>query len=354
KTVRPELVTWAGDSERIAREALAAATHGARVLVIRNTVADCRAVQLILEELAERHGRQNLLFRPRGIMAPHHSRYAKADRQLLDKAIEAAFGRGRASGGCVAVATQTVEQSLDLDADLLITDLCPIDVLLQRIGRLHRHKQPRPQGFGTARAIVLGPVEELAAMIGGDGEAKGPHGLGPVYEDLRTLEVTRRILNANPEVTIPADNRRLVENGTHPDVLRSLVEELGGPWEKHQRQLQGRYSAEGRIAGFNLVDRTKGFAGNEGSILFPSGDTARKIPTRLGENDRLVRFAKPWISPFGCEVKELSIPAWLLDAQPSDQESKDVQAVSTPEGVTFRFGTKELRYDRLGLALSTR
>ncbi len=90
-------------------------------------------------------------------MAPHHSRYAKTDRQLLDKAIEAAFGRGGASGGCVAVATQTVEQSLDIDADLLITDLCPIDVLLQRIGRLHRHKQPSGSWLGLVVTLGLDP-----------------------------------------------------------------------------------------------------------------------------------------------------------------------------------------------------
>jgi len=132
----------ANDASKVARLALRAATSGARVLIIRNTVRDCIVTQLALEHLAGTNS--TVLFSTNGVVAPHHSRFAGPDRKSLDQAIDDLFGKDSQRNGVVAVATQTVQQSLDLDADLLLSDLCPVDVLLQRIGRLHRHPKNRP------------------------------------------------------------------------------------------------------------------------------------------------------------------------------------------------------------------
>ena len=104
------------------------------------------------------------LLRCLDVTAPHHGRFSPEDRRLLDEALVQAFPTSGERKGVVAVTTQTAEQSLDIDADWLVTDAAPGDVLLQRIGRLHRHERTRPQGFETPRVTVLAPTpEQLAA-----------------------------------------------------------------------------------------------------------------------------------------------------------------------------------------------
>ena len=82
--------------------------------------------------------------------------------------MEARLGKERTRRRrAVVVGTQTLEQSLDIDADLLITDLCPVDVLLQRIGRLHRHQRgDRPEGYREPRCVVLTPDgDDLSPLL---------------------------------------------------------------------------------------------------------------------------------------------------------------------------------------------
>ena len=136
KTVEVRAEPLLSDPSRIAELAIEAARQGAKVLVIRNTVIEA---QTVFSAVQEQGGRALSLQAANG-PALHHSRFAAEDRHLLDGAVEEALGKGRDMGGVVVIGTQTLEQSLDIDADLLISDLCPVDVLLQRIGRLHRHR----------------------------------------------------------------------------------------------------------------------------------------------------------------------------------------------------------------------
>jgi len=331
---------------KVARLALDAATSGARVLIIRNTVRDCIATQLALEQLAGTN--TAILFSANGIVAPHHSRFARLDRKSLDLAIEEQFGKGSQRNGVVAVATQTVQQSLDLDADLLLSDLCPIDVLLQRIGRLHRHPKERPpgsrpQGHRTARTVVLVPEERsLGSYIRPNGRAFGPHGLGTVYEDLRTLEATWRLLEEHDTWTIPDMNRELVERATHPEALSEIVRSLGENWAQHEMYVLGTHSADRAHANLLLLQRDKPFGEEE----FPR-DLNERIKTRLGEGDRKIDLEKEIKSPFGNKISELTLPFHY--APKADEKATTENIIVEHAGVRFDFAGKTFIYDRLGL-----
>ena len=151
KTVGVAAESLMDDFGAVAEQALQAARGGAKVLIVRNTVDYAIDTQRAVEESASGSDR-GLLFALGDTPTLHHGRFAAGDRRLLDRAVEAQLGKDRApGGGAIVIGTQTLEQSLDIDADLLITDLCPADVLLQRIGRLHRHSHhARPAGYDSS------------------------------------------------------------------------------------------------------------------------------------------------------------------------------------------------------------
>lgn len=115
-------------------EALLRAEQGQRVLWIENTVAEA---QQMFCRLAARTAAMGGI--PTGLL---HSRFTPADRAKNEERWTAFFAhddaeRGRAGG--IVVGTQVVEQSLDIDADFLVSRFCPTDMILQRLGRLWRH-----------------------------------------------------------------------------------------------------------------------------------------------------------------------------------------------------------------------
>lgn len=341
-------VTWTAhdiiDSpDKIADMAIAAAKLGAKVLVIRNTVPAAIATLVAIEGSIPDKA---WLFTVNKVATLHHSRFSRQDRPVMDKAIEAQLGKQRPLGPLIVVGTQTLEQSLDIDADVLITDLCPMDVLLQRVGRLHRHTRPaseRPEAFQAAQAWVLTPAgHDLNPLI-----AKSQHGLGMfhngggVYVDLRVLEATRALLVEKPVVSIPADNRYLVEAATHPDKLHCIQEEKGEAWQILGQRVEGGTGAQKTIGHLHALDVEQAFGEQE----FPNDV---QIATRLGAQDRIVRFNLALPGPFGKPIKELPIRYHLVpkDLSP-DTEPSDISQTAT--SLTFRLGDAQFRYTRLGL-----
>lgn len=251
-----------------------AAEDGAAVAWIRNTVDD------VLDG-AE-------LLRQRGF-APDvfHARMAMQDRLAIETAVVRRFGKeggAEERRGRILVASQVVEQSLDLDFDAMVSDLAPVDLLLQRAGRLWRHMLSRPASVRP----VAGPMLHVVS----------PDPFGPVddrwftrlfprasavYADHLVLWRTAEILFSGDDVRAPEDMRRMIEH-----VYGTGMEE-GAPQALlpiHYKAM-GRAGAERSAATTNLLLPSTGYAPDNQPWV---NDVIAR--TRLSEPTRVLRLAR--------------------------------------------------------------
>jgi CRISPR-associated helicase Cas3/CRISPR-associated endonuclease Cas3-HD len=170
-----------------------------RALVIRNTV---KGAQETYEILKRRFGSDVLLT---------HARFTNGDRQSRDAILNKQFGHtnSRDKRRRIVVSTQVVEQSLDVDFDILISDVSPTDVLFQRMGRIHRHRGRdghRPDAL-TTPVTVLRHANWYSDKIVALGESGTKSSF--VYDDML---IYRAILQfkSRRTVTLPKDISRLV------------------------------------------------------------------------------------------------------------------------------------------------
>ncbi|NKC30219.1 CRISPR-associated helicase Cas3' [Falsiroseomonas selenitidurans] len=190
-------VTRLSDAPAALERIKAAADAGAAVAWIRNTVDDAIAAHEALRAL----GVETILF---------HARFAMVDRLAIEAEVMRRFGRD--SNGeirrRVVVATQVIEQSLDLDFDLMVTDLAPVDLLIQRAGRLWRHRR---EGRVLVAPELLVVAPEPVAEPSADWIAASQPGTAAVYRDPALLWRSARTLFAQGAIATPEDMRPLVE-----------------------------------------------------------------------------------------------------------------------------------------------
>ncbi|MFD0865891.1 CRISPR-associated helicase Cas3' [Tessaracoccus lubricantis] len=177
--------------------------EGGCALVIRNTVRDAQDTAAALAQA----GVDTRLA---------HAGFIARDRADIDADLLADFGRDGSNRPfqSVVVATQVVEQSLDIDFDVLFTDLAPMDLLLQRAGRMHRHPRPRPPHLREARAFLLADagVNDMPTPTGGSTAVYGAHLL---------LRTAATLADHGSVITLPDDISPLVQ--------RALGQEDIGP-----------------------------------------------------------------------------------------------------------------------------
>jgi CRISPR-associated endonuclease/helicase Cas3 len=184
-----------------AKEAVALAENGGCVLWICNTVGSAQEQYQRFRAVADERFRLGLL----------HSRFPFWRREELENEWMERLGKNGATRcASILVSTQIVEQSVDLDADLLVTELAPTDMLLQRTGRLWRHQRVRPPAL-SPRLIILEETTNLddfrqmnatsiVKMLGGKAYVYDPYVL------LRSLEIWKD----QNHVVLPTQIRGLI------------------------------------------------------------------------------------------------------------------------------------------------
>ncbi len=166
-----------------------------------------------------------------------HARYTLEDRQRREKHVLKKYGKTASRPGGLLVATQVVEQSLDLDFDVLVSQIAPIEFLMQRMGRLWRHERTDPLSDLALRTDVIS--RPLFITICPDLEKTAENfetvfsGSGYVYKNIRVLYRTQQYLEEHAVLSFPKCYREAINHihgaesyADEPGVLSKLAEKF--------------------------------------------------------------------------------------------------------------------------------
>jgi len=220
-------------AERLAHEL----REGGCAAWICNTVDAAQLAYLQLQRLrAEDHP----VFHDADLIL-YHARFPAGDRQQIETLIDGKFGKNGLKAGArpnraVLIGTQVLEQALDYSVDVMVTELAPIDLVLQRSGRLHRHDHPRPAALEEPRLLWITPTTNEAAEPQFGTSSK-------IYEEVILLR-SWHALRHHPTVRHPRGIEELVEEvygeKPLPGALQALEERLRKKAEiqraTHERQ----------------------------------------------------------------------------------------------------------------------
>ena len=181
--------------------------QGAMVGVICNTVKDA---QRLYQQMSNSY--------PDLVIDLFHARYTFSDRKKLeDKALND-YGKQAQRSGRLLIATQVIEQSLDLDFDVLISQIAPIEFLMQRMGRLWRHDRintelyPRSNVIKSPLFITLLPSKKITEDTTIEQLKQHYQGSGYVYQNTRLLYRTEQYLQTIDQLKFPDCYRDAIDS----------------------------------------------------------------------------------------------------------------------------------------------
>ncbi|VED47244.1 helicase Cas3 [Raoultella terrigena] len=257
-----------------------AASRGKCITWIRNSVDD--AIRIYRQLLA-----RGVI--PAENLSLFHSRFAFYDRQRIETETVSRFGKGDCTqqrAGKVLIATQVIEQSLDIDLDEMISDLAPVDLLIQRAGRLQRHIRDRhgrmkKNGHDERDAptlLILAPQWDDVPHE--DWLSSSMRNSAYVYPDHGRLWQTQRILREQGAIRMPQSARLLIESVYGEDI------DMPDGFAKTEASQKGKYYCDRAFAGQALLNFTTGYSPESNDFL------PEKLSTRLAEESITLWLAK--------------------------------------------------------------
>ncbi|WP_251717700.1 CRISPR-associated helicase Cas3' [Lactobacillus agrestimuris] len=288
-----------GDEQEIVNEAMKKIQDGGIAGIIVDTVKKAQTIeQLIPKDIS------SLVL---------HSAFLAPDRAKIEEKLQELIGKnGQRPEKMIIVGTQVLEQSLDIDFDILFTDIAPMDLILQRIGRLHRHNIDRPEKLKKAQVYITGIKE-----YGEYGDA-----IESIYSQYLLMK-TDHFLKS--KIEIPSDISKLVQKvydgKTDKEVDGIRIAKI--KFKRQQKRLKDR-ADQFQIATVDEEETIHGWLSND----FINGDIKAQAAVRDTQETMEVLLLK--------RTKDGSC---LLDGRPLDSESvssKEIakQIIRLPHAVT--------------------
>jgi CRISPR-associated endonuclease/helicase Cas3 len=295
---------------------------GANVVVIRNTVALAQSTYLQLKaRLSSRIADEHI-----GLI---HSRFPQDKREINESHWTGILGKHDTlrPRGSLLVSTQIVEQSVDIDADCLITDLSPTELILQRIGRLHRHNRARPIGFEQAICHILHPNADWKDDSKTVKDALNPHNL--IYPPLSLWQAVKT-LSPLKEIRLPYDIRSLLESASacHPATDDSpALTEFAADHTRKRDEMQSTANLRD-VFNASVIDDNEGTETRYGIkpsallVILPyapmeqGGHVQLQLPDGTSHSTRVGEFNYPLAKAL--QLNATRIPAYLVKAQLTD------------------------------------
>lgn len=265
--------------------------------VIVNTVKRAQKLEQVLRERFSNETVQLL-----------HSRFLAPDRIEKERRLLKELGKPRKGtlrpSKRIVVGTQVLEQSLDIDFDVLVTDICPMDLLLQRIGRLHRHSRTRPVKLYLARCLIMG--------LNGDSFDEGAKSVYGEYLLMRTKALLPHRLTLPQDIPILVQN--VYDESADPSPEPVGYREAKETWRKLRNDKEKRAEAfricppwpnsEENITGW--LDTDVPVSDKHGEAAVRDSDESIEVLLVQERNGGRLYFL-PWIE-HGCEITQNKAP----------------------------------------------